>query len=177
MTLTITAEMRHHLAHEVEHFSHLLPPQGPISTFIHHNTLHGLQHLPFEQALAEGERVLGGRCYFANDEYRRLYSVGHEWRLSDLSAPQPGSFDPVMVAVSQPRRPRQGTIGGPDLTGIPVGQEPALGRISANPVGVRREQPPVQVRSSQRGGIYVEALEHPEIIPQNTNICSGNLYR
>ncbi len=76
MTLTITAEMRHHLAHEVEHFSHLLPPQGPISTFIHHNTLHGLQHLPFEQALAEGERVLGGRCYFANDEYRRLYSVG-----------------------------------------------------------------------------------------------------
>lgn len=76
MVSRITGEMRHHLEHEVDHFSHLLPPQGPISTFIHHNTLHGLQHLPFEQALAEGQRVLGGRGYLDNEQFRSCYASG-----------------------------------------------------------------------------------------------------
>jgi uncharacterized protein YbcC (UPF0753/DUF2309 family) len=71
-----TEDLRDHLRHEVEHFSHLLPPQGPISTFIHHNTLHGLQHLHFHEAIAEAERVLGGRGYLPNEEYRRLHAAG-----------------------------------------------------------------------------------------------------
>jgi uncharacterized protein YbcC (UPF0753/DUF2309 family) len=76
MILDITNEMRHHLKHEVDHFSHLLASQGPISTFIHHNTLHGLQHLPFEEAIAEAHRVLGGRGYFSNEQYRGFYASG-----------------------------------------------------------------------------------------------------
>ena len=80
MLTSITSDMRHHLKHEVDHFSHLLPTQGPISTFIHHNTLHGLQHLPFEAAVAEAQRVLGGRGYLPNEEYRRFYAAG---RISD----------------------------------------------------------------------------------------------
>nr|MBA3570129.1 DUF2309 family protein [Pyrinomonadaceae bacterium] len=76
MTLPITDEMRHHLEHEVEHFSHLLSSQGPMTTFIHHNTLHGLQHLPFEEAIAEATRILGGRGYFSNEEYRAFYRRG-----------------------------------------------------------------------------------------------------
>ena len=39
----------------------MLHEQGPISTFIHTNPLHGLEHLPFEQAVAEAKRLLGGR--------------------------------------------------------------------------------------------------------------------
>jgi hypothetical protein len=69
-------EKRRHLAHEVEHVSHILPGQGPIETFVHHNTLHGLQHLPFEEALAEASRIFGARGYLPLEEFRRLYSVG-----------------------------------------------------------------------------------------------------
>ncbi|MBA3428401.1 MAG: DUF2309 family protein, partial [Actinobacteria bacterium] len=71
-----TDELRHHLRHVVEHAGHLLPPQGPITTFIHHNTLHGLQHLPFHEAIAEGSQVLGGRGYLPNEEYRALHAAG-----------------------------------------------------------------------------------------------------
>ncbi|MBT9584795.1 DUF2309 domain-containing protein [bacterium] len=64
------------LLHAVEHASHLLAAQGPIKIFIHHNTLHGLEHLPFDEAVTRAERLLGGRAYLANAEFRRLYQAG-----------------------------------------------------------------------------------------------------
>lgn len=54
----------------------ILHEQGPISTCIHSNPLHGLEHLPLEQAVAEAERLLGGRADLPNKEYRQLYRSG-----------------------------------------------------------------------------------------------------
>jgi uncharacterized protein YbcC (UPF0753/DUF2309 family) len=65
-----------HLLHALEHASHLLAAQGPIKIFIHHNTLHGLEHLPFDQAVTEAECLLGGRAYLDPGDFRRLYGVG-----------------------------------------------------------------------------------------------------
>ncbi len=67
---------RERLRSNVDHASELLHAQGPISTFIHTNPLHGLEHLPFDQAVAEAERLLGGRGFLPNDEFRRLYQNG-----------------------------------------------------------------------------------------------------
>ncbi|MBM4126857.1 MAG: DUF2309 domain-containing protein, partial [Nitrospira sp.] len=50
--------------------------QGPISTFIHTNPLHHLEHLTFDDAVAAAEQLLGGRGYLPNEDFRQLYQRG-----------------------------------------------------------------------------------------------------
>src|SRR3954453_2646879 len=61
----------HHLGEVVEHAAHLLPSQGPITVFVHHNTLHAFEDLPFDEAVERGEATYGCHPYLPEDFYRR----------------------------------------------------------------------------------------------------------
>lgn len=65
----------------MEHARHVLPDQGPIGVFVHHNTLHAFQHLPFHNAVPAGAELLGARPYLAIDQFRREYERG---RIEDV---------------------------------------------------------------------------------------------
>ncbi len=60
----------HHLGEVIDHASHLLPAQGPITVFIHHNTLHAFEDLPFDEAVKKGAHVFGCHPYLTEDRYR-----------------------------------------------------------------------------------------------------------
>jgi uncharacterized protein YbcC (UPF0753/DUF2309 family) len=64
------------LHREIEHAAHLLPTQGPISIFIHHNTLHAFEHLPFDEAVIKAQQILGCEPYFSEARYRRELEAG-----------------------------------------------------------------------------------------------------
>ena len=54
----------------VEHGAHLLPRQGPIGVFVHHNTLHAFEHLPFEEAVKQAGQLFGAEPYMSEASYR-----------------------------------------------------------------------------------------------------------
>jgi uncharacterized protein len=60
----------HHLREVIEHASHLLPAQGPITVFVHHNTLHAFEDLPFNEAVKRGAHIFGCHPYMTEDRYR-----------------------------------------------------------------------------------------------------------
>ncbi|MBL7019958.1 MAG: DUF2309 domain-containing protein [Nitrospinaceae bacterium] len=64
----------------------------PMTMFIHHNPLHGLEGLPFDEAIKEAERLFGGRGYLSNSEYRNYFKQG---RISEES------IDEALKDVSQ----------------------------------------------------------------------------
>jgi uncharacterized protein len=59
-----------HLASEVISY------YWPMRTFVHHNPLHGLEDLPFEEGVRRGGRWLGGRGYLEAETFRNYFRAG-----------------------------------------------------------------------------------------------------
>jgi uncharacterized protein YbcC (UPF0753/DUF2309 family) len=64
------------LTQQIDQLAHLLPAQGPISIFIHHNTLHAFEHLPFEEAVERAAKELDREPFLAESRYRDKLASG-----------------------------------------------------------------------------------------------------
>lgn len=54
----------------------VVPEQRPLSAFVHHNTLHHFEHLPFEQGVLAGARLLGSQPYQTEAAFGRHLENG-----------------------------------------------------------------------------------------------------
>lgn len=70
------AGQRARIEASVRRLGHLLPAQAPLREFVHHNTLHAFQHLPFAEALGEVSRLAGVRPWLGEDRCRELFQQG-----------------------------------------------------------------------------------------------------
>jgi uncharacterized protein len=69
-------DLRNRVLHAVEHAAHYLPTQGPIGVFVHHNTLHAYEEMPFEEAAVAGSRVLGCQPFFSEGRFHQELQAG-----------------------------------------------------------------------------------------------------
>ncbi|WP_424963653.1 YbcC family protein [Ekhidna sp.] len=60
----------------LKELKHYLPAQAPLKDFVHHNTLHAFQGLPFEQAIRKASKTFGYKTSLSLREYRKLYNEG-----------------------------------------------------------------------------------------------------
>lgn len=61
------------ILHKLRHY---LPAQAPLKDFIHHNTLHAFQALPFDKAIFSASAILGYKVSLTLAEYRHQYAKG-----------------------------------------------------------------------------------------------------
>ncbi|HLK62615.1 MAG TPA: DUF2309 domain-containing protein [Bryobacteraceae bacterium] len=69
-------ERQDRLLRAIDHAAHLLPMQGPIGVFVHHNTLHSFENLPFERAVLDASQIFGTEPYMAEAAYRAELARG-----------------------------------------------------------------------------------------------------
>lgn len=60
----------------VERSARLLPSQGPITVFVHHNTLRAFEDLPFDEAVVEAATIYGCQPYLTETAFREELAKG-----------------------------------------------------------------------------------------------------
>jgi uncharacterized protein YbcC (UPF0753/DUF2309 family) len=56
--------------------SEVIAQYWPMRTFVHHNPLHSLEYLHFDETVERGRRLLGGNGYLSGEAYRRYVREG-----------------------------------------------------------------------------------------------------
>ncbi len=72
----VAASSDAHLLNQIHHAVHALPAQGPISVFVHHNTLHALQHLSFFDALRCSQETYHCETLLSESAYQEKLKTG-----------------------------------------------------------------------------------------------------
>lgn len=75
-----TPDMREEFLRILKHFEHILPAQASIRDFVHHNTLHGFEHLKFQEAMKVSNELTGAYGYWPREKFQQAYLEG---RLND----------------------------------------------------------------------------------------------
>jgi len=105
------------LAAAVSSAAHCLPEQGPIGVFIHHNTLHAFQHLPFEEAVQEAARRHGTEPFLTEAVFRADFARGRILA-EDLDAVVGAEPDAPLWPGGPARRRLRRLLLSPGLSGV-----------------------------------------------------------
>lgn len=65
-----------HLRAALHAAAHYLPAQASLEVFVHHNTLHAFQHLPFHEGVSAAQKKLGAKGYLPEERYRAALRSG-----------------------------------------------------------------------------------------------------
>ncbi len=113
-----TATERTQLRELVQSSSEIIAYYWPMLNFVHHNPLHGLEHLHFEEAVRRGHQLLGGKGYLSCELFRDYARSG---RILPYH---------ISAALKSLERDKQVTLGKREVAHIEVLQAHLLQGIS-----------------------------------------------
>lgn len=64
------------LDHVIEHAKHLMPDQGPLPFFVHHNTIHHFETYDFFEGVKQASRAYGAKAFMSEEEFLLAFERG-----------------------------------------------------------------------------------------------------
>lgn len=64
------------IEHAIEHAKHLMPDQGPLPFFVHHNTIHHFETYDFFEGVKQAGRAYGAKAFMSEEEFLAAYERG-----------------------------------------------------------------------------------------------------
>lgn len=64
------------IEHAIEHTRHLLPDQGPLPFFVHHNTIHHFESYDFFEGVKQAGRTYGAKSFMSEEEFLLAFQQG-----------------------------------------------------------------------------------------------------
>ncbi|MGE4180100.1 MAG: DUF2309 domain-containing protein, partial [Limisphaerales bacterium] len=156
----------------------LLPAQGPIGVFIHHNTLHAFEHETFEEAVRRGAEVFGCEPFLPEERYREELARGRilfgELRSVLEREVGPGHSDPISPGLASRFDIRLAMLLHPLPTGGNaelewlMAESEALRRLRSDVSEVQRRRMITETRHwvLRRLRSTLAPVERPEWIPR-----------
>lgn len=62
--------------HAIEHAKHLMPDQGPLPFFVHHNTIHHFEAYDFFEGVKQAGRAYGAKAFMSEEEFHLAFERG-----------------------------------------------------------------------------------------------------
>lgn len=62
--------------HAIEHAKHLMPDQGPLPFFVHHNTIHHFETYDFFEGVKQAGRAYGAKAFMSEEEFLLAFERG-----------------------------------------------------------------------------------------------------
>lgn len=92
-------EMPKSIAAMVEEAGHYLPDQAPLHAFVHHNTLHSYEHMPFKEAVKSASKTFDASPFLSEEEYAKAYDTGRiitDDIIAILEQEVPDLYEPII---------------------------------------------------------------------------------
>ncbi len=64
------------IEHAIEHAKHLMPDQGPLPFFVHHNTIHSFETYDFFEGVKQAGRAYGAKAFMSEEEFLLAFERG-----------------------------------------------------------------------------------------------------
>lgn len=64
------------IEHAIEHAKHLMPDQGPLPFFVHHNTIHHFETYDFFEGVKQAGRAYGAKAFMSEEEFLLSFERG-----------------------------------------------------------------------------------------------------